>query len=117
MSALRHPRKGKSIPTNNASQRTISGSTTTDSLLSQRSGVNTSHSTSEKHRGRRRRATVQLRIPPRGRKVGLEPHGDRYKHSLYVNLVNLRKLFVFLFRTFLNLVNLQYVLHVGNLST
>ncbi|KAM3371494.1 hypothetical protein ACQJBY_018740 [Aegilops geniculata] len=83
MTGLRHVR-ARSGSGNNNSPRTISGSTNSTNLLSQKSNVNSSHPSPEKRRGRRMRATVELRVPPRGRKVGLQPKGERqFKYVPY----------------------------------
>ena len=70
------------------------GSTNNDSLQRSRSdAINSSGHLSQnndlspvqppsRQRGRKRRATTELRVPPRGRRVGLEPHGDRYVYLL-----------------------------------
>jgi hypothetical protein len=64
-------------PNNSISQRTRSDGTDSTGPLIQRSNVSPPRPPS-RQRGRKRRATTELKLPPRGRRVGLEPDGERY---------------------------------------
>ena len=68
---------GIGSPNNGSSQRSRSDGINPTGPLSQDNDVSPMQHPLHQ-RGRKRRATTELRVPPRGRRVGLEPEGDRY---------------------------------------
>ena len=68
---------GIGSPNNDSSQMSRSDGINTTAPLSQNSEV-IQRQPPSRQKGRKRRATTELRVPPHGHKVGLEPEGDRY---------------------------------------
>lgn len=95
--ANRNTLVGSGNPNNDSSQSSRSDGVNSTGPLSQNSDVSTRQPTS-RQRGRKRRATTELRVPPHGHRVGLEPEGDRqfkyadpnskhYKYNMQLGII------------------------------